>query len=209
MLDPSPSHLSSLLITCNYFHSVQIIFFTVIASKVKENANGARTFLEIVKARFGMSAHIMFTVCQNLILNVSNIITNFFLKFYALFTSLMVVAILLLGGSASMSALTGMDVRAATMLLPIGVIAYVIVGGLRSTFISDYVHTTIVFIIIWLFIYTVSIDSVVSEVKTSLTYPYDRLAQHPILSAHRQLFMHFSSKPQTSLQSRVISMGPT
>lgn len=68
----------------------------------------------------------------------------------------MVVAILLLGGSASISALTGMDVRAATMLLPVGVIAYVIVGGLRSTFISDYVHTTIVFIIIWLFLYTVS-----------------------------------------------------
>lgn len=75
----------------------------------------------------------------------------------------MVVAILLLGGSASISALTGMDVRAATMLLPVGVIAYVIVGGLRSTFISDYVHTTIVFIIIWLFLYTVSVNEQMSE----------------------------------------------
>ena len=51
----------------------------------------------------------------------------------------MVSAILLLGGSASISALTGMDIRAATMLLPVGVIAFVIVGGLRSTFVSDYV----------------------------------------------------------------------
>ena len=42
--------------------SVQIIFFSVIASKVKENANGARTFLEIVKERFGTSAHLMFLV---------------------------------------------------------------------------------------------------------------------------------------------------
>lgn len=67
----------------------------------------------------------------------------------------MVSAILLLGGSASISALTGMDIRAATMLLPVGVIAFVIVGGLRSTFVSDYAHTTIVFIIIWLFLYTV------------------------------------------------------
>ena len=67
----------------------------------------------------------------------------------------MVSAILLLGGSASISALTGMDIRAATMLLPVGVIAFVIVGGLRSTFVSDYVHTTIVFIIIWIFLYTV------------------------------------------------------
>lgn len=68
----------------------------------------------------------------------------------------MVSAILLLGGSASISALTGMDIRAATMLLPVGVIAFVIVGGLRSTFVSDYAHTTIVFVIIWLFVYTVS-----------------------------------------------------
>lgn len=75
----------------------------------------------------------------------------------------MVVAILLLGGSASISALTGMDVRAATMLLPVGVIAYVIVGGLRSTFISDYVHTTIVFIIIWLFLYTVSANEMLPD----------------------------------------------
>ena len=67
----------------------------------------------------------------------------------------MVSAILLLGGSASISALTGMDIRAATMLLPVGVIAFVIVGGLRSTFVSDYVHTTIVFVIIWLFLYTI------------------------------------------------------
>ena len=34
----------------------------------------------------------------------------------------MVSAILLLGGSASISALTGMDIRAAAMLLPVGVI---------------------------------------------------------------------------------------
>ncbi|KAH8118812.1 solute symporter family transporter [Phellopilus nigrolimitatus] len=115
--------------------TVEIIFFSVIASKVKENANGARTFLEIVKARFGTPAHLMFL-------------------FYALFTSLMVSAILLLGGSASISALTGMDIRAATMLLPVGVIAFVIVGGLRSTFVSDYVHTTIVFVVIWIFLYT-------------------------------------------------------
>lgn len=76
----------------------------------------------------------------------------------------MVSAILLLGGSASISALTGMDIRAATMLLPVGVIAFVIVGGLRSTFVSDYAHTTIVFVVIWLFVYTVSnVEDVLSR----------------------------------------------
>lgn len=38
------------------------MFFSVVASKVKENANGARTFLEIVKVRFGTSAHLLFLV---------------------------------------------------------------------------------------------------------------------------------------------------
>lgn len=42
--------------------SASIIVFSVIASKVKENANGARTFLEIVRARFGTPAHVMFLV---------------------------------------------------------------------------------------------------------------------------------------------------
>lgn len=71
-------------------------------------------------------------------------------------TALLVSAILLLGGSASIAALTGMDIRAATMLLPVGIFAFVIVGGLRSTFVSDYIHTTIIYIIIWLFMFKVS-----------------------------------------------------
>lgn len=54
--------------------SVQLMFFSVVASKVKENANGARTFLEIVKARFGTSAHLLFLVsmksfCCRILLN--------------------------------------------------------------------------------------------------------------------------------------------
>ena len=41
---------------------ISIIMFSFIDSKVKENANGARTFLEIVKVRFGTGAHVMFLV---------------------------------------------------------------------------------------------------------------------------------------------------
>lgn len=32
----------------------------MVAAKVKMNANGAHTFLEIVKARFGTGAHLLF-----------------------------------------------------------------------------------------------------------------------------------------------------
>lgn len=61
----SATSLSSsiyLVLTVFATKSVQIIFFSVVASKVKENANGARTFLEVVKVRFGKSTHLMFLV---------------------------------------------------------------------------------------------------------------------------------------------------
>ena len=101
----------------------------------------------------------------------------------------MVTAILLLGGSASISALTGMDIRAATMLLPVGVIAFVIVGGLRSTFLSDYVHTTIVFVIIWIFLYTVgTTHALVLQVTHGCIRP-----AAPLTSlGHHQLCTHCS-----------------
>lgn len=35
--------------------------FGMVASKVKANANGAHTFLEIAKVRFGTGVHLLFT----------------------------------------------------------------------------------------------------------------------------------------------------
>ncbi|GJJ10478.1 hypothetical protein Clacol_004704 [Clathrus columnatus] len=52
--------------------TIQLSIFTMIAAKIKMNANGAHTFLEIVKVRFGTSAHLLFTfygVLCNLIRN--------------------------------------------------------------------------------------------------------------------------------------------
>ena len=48
---------------------------------------------------------------------------------------------LLLGGSAVINALTGMNIYAAAFLIPIGVILYTAVGGLKATFMSSYIHT--------------------------------------------------------------------
>ena len=60
----------------------------------------------------------------------------------------------MLGGSSVVGALTGMNVYAACYLIPIVVAAYVIVGGLRSTFIADYTHTVILFVAIFVFGFT-------------------------------------------------------
>ena len=40
------------------------------------------------------------------------------------------------------------------MQIPIAVAAYVIQGGLRSTFVADYLHTVILFVAIFIFAFT-------------------------------------------------------
>ncbi|KAJ7623589.1 solute symporter family transporter [Roridomyces roridus] len=115
--------------------TIQIAIFSMIAAKVKMNANGATTFLQIVKARFGVPSHLLFT-------------------FYALVCVHVVCGSLILGASATVNALTGMSIIACNFLLPIGIAVYVIAGGLRATFICDFIHTTILFVIIYIFVFT-------------------------------------------------------
>lgn len=114
--------------------TIQLAIFGMVAAKVKMNANGAHTFLEIVRARFGMGPHILFT-------------------FYAFTCIMMVCGSLLLGGAATVTALTGMNTVAACFLLPIGIAIYVLVGGLRATFICDWSHTVILFVVIYIFLF--------------------------------------------------------
>ncbi|KAL4962040.1 sodium:solute symporter family protein [Aspergillus stella-maris] len=116
--------------------TVQIFMFSVLACKVKQNAPYCHTFLEIVNYRYGKTTHKVFV-------------------FFALMTNVLVASQLLLGGSAVVTALTGMNVYAAVFLIPLGVCIYVVLGGLRATFLCDYSHTIIVMIIILYFMFDV------------------------------------------------------
>ncbi|KAI0957024.1 hypothetical protein AcW1_005550 [Taiwanofungus camphoratus] len=116
--------------------TLQIFFMAVLAVRVKMIAPYCHTYLEIVHARYGNAAHFVFAT-------------------YALVTNLIVSSMLLLGGSAVVNAFTGMNVYAANFLIPVGVVIYVILGGLRATFLCDYSHTLILMIIIlYFFFYT-------------------------------------------------------
>ena len=59
---------------------------------------------------------------------------------------------LLTGGSAVVTSLTGMPTAAACFLLPVGVVMYTIAGGIKATFLTDYVHTVMILIIILIFV---------------------------------------------------------
>ncbi|ORZ22324.1 Sodium:solute symporter family-domain-containing protein [Absidia repens] len=115
---------------------VQVLLFSVLAIELKRKAPNAHTFLEVVNARYGKTAHIVYLV-------------------FSLFTNIIVTAMLLLGGSAVVTYLTGMNVIAACFLLPLGVIVYTLFGGIKATFLTDYAHTAILFIIIISFYFTV------------------------------------------------------
>ncbi|KAL2003341.1 hypothetical protein VTN02DRAFT_4251 [Thermoascus thermophilus] len=69
-------------------------------------------------------------------------------------TNILVTAMLLTGGSAVLTALTGIHTVAACFLLPIGVVLYTIFGGIKATFITDYLHTIVIIVIIFLFAFS-------------------------------------------------------
>jgi len=81
--------------------TVQILMFSILACKVKQNAPRCHTYLEIIKARYGTFAHLVFMV-------------------FAMVTNILVGSQLLLGGSAVVTSLTGMPVYAAVFLIPVG-----------------------------------------------------------------------------------------
>jgi SSS family transporter len=116
--------------------TVQILLFAMLAAKLKLNAPYAHTWLEIVGARWGKIAHLVF-------------------MFFGLATNIIVSSMLILGGSATVTDLTGMSTIAACFLIPLGVAIYVVVGGMRSTLLCDYTHTTVLFAIILTFVFSV------------------------------------------------------
>ncbi|KAH9480101.1 Urea-proton symporter DUR3 [Psilocybe cubensis] len=134
--------------------TVQILLFAMLAAKLKMNAPYAHTWLEIVAARWGKTAHIVF-------------------MFLGFSTNLIVSSMLILGGSATVNDLTGMNTIAACFLIPLGVALYVRIGGMRSTLLCDYTHTTILFAITLTFIFTVY---AVSDKIGSPTQMHDLLA---------------------------------
>ncbi|GAA6014149.1 hypothetical protein JCM10207_006113 [Rhodosporidiobolus poonsookiae] len=120
--------------------TVQIFLFSVCASKIKLNAPKAHTFLEVLRVRWGTFAHINFMA-------------------FSFVTSTLVSAMLVTGGSATVSDLTGANTPAICMLIPLGVIVYVLIGGLRASILADYIHTAFLFAIILTFqfvVYTTS-----------------------------------------------------
>ena len=135
--------------------SIQVLLFGILAIELKRKAPNAHTFLEIIRARFGAGTHKVFLG-------------------FALTCNMIVTGMLLLGGAAVVNGLTGMDISLAAMLIPVGVMIYTLVGGLKATFVADYMHTVIIFIVILTF---VSMVFFISPITGGVEGMYNKLVE--------------------------------
>lgn len=113
--------------------SIQVVLFAILAMELKRKAPSSHTFPEIIYARFGKNSHKVFL-------------------FFALMTNTIVTAMLVLGGGAAVSALTGIDIRVAAFLIPVGVIIYTFFGGLKATFLAEYMNSVFLFAVVLVFV---------------------------------------------------------
>merc|ERR1719271_1244717 len=61
---------------------------------------------------------------------------------------------LILGGAATLNALTGMPTNAAAFLVPIvACLPYTLIGGLRATFLAHYFNTLFIFLALFIFMF--------------------------------------------------------
>ncbi|KAJ9644814.1 hypothetical protein H2204_001276 [Knufia peltigerae] len=155
--------------------STMICAFGWLAIQAKRKVPNAHTLLELIRARYGTMAHILWIVlCMiNNMLNFSSMIV---------------------GASSAVSALTGMHIVAASFLLPLGVVIYTYFGGIRATFLADYVHTFIIMIIlVWFTIKVLAIKEI-----GSIGALYDAvkpLSEHnPVEGNYRGSYLTMTSK---------------
>ena len=127
--------------------SFQIALMAVLGIVAKLRVPYAHTSLEIIKLRYGKYAHWLF-ILLNLVNNIFG------------------CGSMILAGAQLVTGMTGMHVIAACILIPAGgksihgqwrmqtltfpfkVVTYTAVGGLKATFLTDFLHTTIALILL-------------------------------------------------------------
>lgn len=155
---------------------MQVILFATLAIELKRKAPNAHTFLEVIRARYGPVTHGVYIT-------------------FGLMTNVLVTAMLLTGGSAVVTSLTGVPTAAGCFLLPIGVVLYTMFGGIKATFLTDYVHTVMILIIIFIFAFT---TYATSDILGSPGAVYDALVaaseRHPVAGNAGGSYLTMQSK---------------
>ena len=110
-------------------------------------------------------------------------------------TNILVTAMLLCGGSAVASDLSGVPTAAGCFLLPIGVVFYTMFGGIKATFLTDYVHTVIIFAVILTFAFSAyATNTTIGSPKKVYDLLVKAAAQHPVEGNAKGSYLTFSSR---------------
>ncbi|XP_048249148.1 urea-proton symporter DUR3-like [Haliotis rufescens] len=114
--------------------TIQILLFATLSVQLKIRAPGAKTFLQVIRARFGRTTHKVFCA-------------------FALTTNIIVTAMLMLGGAAVITSLVkDISLEYATTLVAITIGGYTFIGGLGATFYVSYFNTAIIYVVMIIFL---------------------------------------------------------
>ena len=110
--------------------TIQIILFSILSIMLKTRAPGAKTFLQVIKPRFGRKTHLVYCC-------------------FAFFTNLIVMMSLTIAGTAVLNSLVqDLSPELAAMLLAVVIGGYTLIGGLGATFYVSYFNTALIFVLI-------------------------------------------------------------
>jgi SSS family transporter len=132
---------------------IQVLLFAIVAIHLKRKAPKAHTFLEFIGKRFDKKNHKLMMV-------------------FALMTNIIVTAMVILGGAIALNSLTGMNIYVAAFLIPLTFTIYTMIGGLKASFIADYLNTVMIFVILTIF-------ATVVYMKFGVTTVYEGLRALP------------------------------
>jgi hypothetical protein len=141
--------------------TVQVLLFAILAIQIKQKCPAIHTMLEVVFVRWGARAHLVFI-------------------FYGLLTCLIVTAMLILGGAATINALTGANLYGCCFTIPVPVMVYTAFGGLKGTYYASYTHTGVIYIALLIFIWKIYAGP--SDLGSS-----DKMRENLICAARRQV----------------------
>lgn len=118
------------------------------------------------------------------------IIGHFVYLFYAQATNILVTAMLITSRSEVFSKITGMHHIATSFLLPLGVVIYTIIGSIKATFLTDYLHTCVIIIIVMYFAFKIYATS---DIPGSPGKVYDSIRaagkNHPVENNYKGEYM--------------------
>ena len=102
---------------------------------------------------------------------------------------------LILGGSATVTDLTGMNTIAACFLIPVGVSIYVLTGGMRATLVADYSHTLVLYCILIAFALVVySTSPIIGSPSRMWEMLHIASATHPVAGNAQGSYLTMRSK---------------